>query len=146
MSTRLSARPLSIAAAHRALDGPGLGGVVVFVGRVRPDPTPAGPVVALVYEAHAAPARRALAELEREARRRFGVERTVAWHRVGRVAVGEAAVVVGAAAAHRRPAFQAARFLIDELKRRVPVWKERRARPGRRPRRRPSPRRGRSTG
>ncbi len=146
MSTRLTARALSVDAAHRALDGPGSGGVVVFVGRVRPDRTPEGRVVALVYEAHADPARRALAALEGEARRRFGVQRTVAWHRTGTVRVGEPAVIVGAAAAHREEAFRAARFLIDELKRRVPVWKEQRARPGRRPRRPPSPRRARSTG
>jgi len=146
VSVRLTTRPLSPAAALRHLEAPALGGVVVFVGRVRPDRTRLGKVVALEYETHRAPALRALAQLEREAQRRFGAARTVAWHRVGRVRVGEPAVVVGAACAHRAAAFSATRFLIDELKRTVPVWKEVRARPGRRPRRPPGRTGGRSAG
>lgn len=146
MSVRLSARPLSVAAALRELEHAATGGVTVFVGRVRPDRTRSGRVVALDYEAHVAPARAELSRLEVEARRRFGARATVAWHRTGRVRVGEPAVIVGAACAHRAEAFAAARFLIDELKARVPIWKERRARPARRPRRRRAPRGGRSTG
>jgi len=145
-SVRLTTRPLPLSTALRELDAPHLGGVAVFVGRVRPDRTKEGPVVALVYEADRGPALRALARLEREARRRFGAGRTVAWHRVGRVRVGEAAVLVGAACGHRAQAFAATQFLIDELKRTVPVWKEARARPARRPPRRPSRRPARSTG
>ena len=145
MSVRLTSRRLPLAAALRELEAPKMGGIAVFVGRVRPDRTPKGPVVSLVYEADRTPALRALARLESEARRRFGAGRTVAWHRVGQVPVGETAVIVGAACGHRSEAFAAAEFLIDELKRTVPVWKEVRARPGRRPRRRPSERRARST-
>lgn len=146
MSVRLSGRPLSTVAAFRELGDPTLGGVVVFVGRVRADPTPAGNVSALVYEAHRGPALDALRELEAEAQRRFGAGRTVAWHRIGRVRVGEVAVIVGAACGHRREAFAATRFLIDQLKRTVPVWKETRARSGRRPRPRRSLRPERSSG
>jgi molybdopterin synthase catalytic subunit len=146
MSPRLSARPLSVSAAFRELNDPTLGGVVVFIGRVRADPTPEGTVSALLYEAHRGPALIALRELETETRRRFGAGRTVAWHRVGRVRVGEIAVIVGAACGHRREAFAATRFLIDRLKQTVPVWKEARARPARRPRPRPRRRRARSSG
>jgi molybdopterin synthase catalytic subunit len=146
VSVRLSARPLSMAAALRELDDRNLGGVVVFAGRVRADPTPAGIVTALDYEAHRGPALDALRALERETRRRFGAGRVVAWHRVGRVRVGEVAVIVGAACGHRKEAFDAARFLIDRLKETVPVWKEARARPERRPRPRPSRRPARSAG
>jgi molybdopterin synthase catalytic subunit len=137
MSVRLSSRALSVPAAYRELADPHLGGVVLFTGRVRADPTAAGRVTALVYEAHSGPALDALRTLEREAARRFGAKRTVAWHRVGRVRVGDVAVIVGAACAHRAEAFDAARFLIDQLKARVPVWKETRARPARPPRRPP---------
>jgi molybdopterin synthase catalytic subunit len=146
MSTRLQRTPLSLSLASRELADPGLGGVVVFAGRVRPDPTPEGPVVALVYEAHSGPALAALGRIEKEAQRRYGVARTVAWHRVGRVRVGEIAVIVGAAGGHRREAFAATRFLIEELKRVVPIWKEVRARPARRPRRPPRRRAARSAG
>ena len=126
-SLRLASRALSWASAARELSGPDLGGVALFAGRVRAERGPAGQVVALDYEVHRAPALRVMREIDREARRRFGVERTVLWHRVGRVRAGEIAVIVGAAAGHRAPAFAAARFLIDELKKTVPIWKTERA-------------------
>jgi len=143
---RLTRRPLSVAAAVRALSGPDLGGVAVFAGRVRPDARPGGRVVAIDYEADARFARRRLAEIERIARARYGAGQVVLWHRVGRVRVGEIAVVTGAACPHRAKAFAAARYLIEELKRTVPIWKTERARRGRPPRRRPSRRTGPSAG
>ena len=146
MSVRLSTRPLSVGAAFRELGDPSLGGVVLFAGRVRADPTPAGRVTSLLYETHRAPALRALGALEAEVRQRFGAGRTVAWHRVGRVRVGEIAVIVGAACGHRAEAFAATRYLIDRLKRTVPVWKEVRARSARRPRPRRDRRSARSSG
>jgi molybdopterin synthase catalytic subunit len=146
VSVRLSGRPLVPAAAFRELDDPVVGGVVVFAGRVRADPTEAGTVTALLYEAHAGPALHVMEELEAEVMRRFGASRAVVWHRVGRVPVGAIAVIVGAACGHREPAFEATRYLIEQLKRTVPVWKETRARPARPPRRRPRPPRARSAG
>lgn len=146
MSVRLTTRPLSVAAAMRALEGPGLGGVVLFAGRVRPDRGRGGRVIALDYEAHGPLARARLAELERSVRARFGARRVVLWHRLGRVGVDEVSVIVGAACAHRARAFDAARFLIEDLKATVPIWKTDRARPGRRPRQRPARARARSAG
>jgi molybdopterin synthase catalytic subunit len=143
MSVRLTRRPLSMAAAFRELEGPGLGGVVLFAGRVRPDGTARGRVTALEYEAHAPIARKVLAELERTARSRFGAKRVVLWHRVGTVPVDEASVLAGAATGHRAEAFAAARFLIETLKSDAPIWKSERARPARRPRPRPAGRAGR---
>ena len=146
MSVRLVRHGLSMARAYRELEAPGLGGVVVFAGRVRPDRGPSGEVVALDYEVDLPLALRQLAEVERSARRRWGVARTVLWHRVGRVAVGEIAVIAGAGGGHRDEAFRAARFLIEELKRTVPIWKAERARSGRRRRRPPGRRAGQSAG
>lgn len=146
MGVRLTRRPLSVASAMTALAGRRLGGVVLFAGRVRPDLSRSGRVTALDYEAHPAVARRELARLERAARRKFAAERIVLWHRLGRVRVGEVSVIVGVACGHRRAAFDAASFLIEELKATVPIWKSERARPGRRPRRRPSRRPVRSAG
>jgi len=137
LSVRLTRRKLSVTAAMRALAGAELGGVVLFAGRVRPDPTPRGPVVALDYEAHRALAIAALTGLERTARRRFGAEKVVLWHRLGPIPVGEPSVLVGVATGHRAEAFAAARFLIERLKAEAPIWKVERARPARRPRSRP---------
>ncbi len=137
MSVRLSPRPLSISRAGATLDAPGAGGVALFAGRVRPDRTPTGTVVALDYEVDRSIAMRVLGELEREAVRRFHARAVVVWHRVGRVPVGEVAVIVGAACGHRSEAFDATRFLIEEVKRTVPIWKSERGRRGRRRRRSP---------
>ncbi len=146
MSVRLSRRDLSVAAAVRELFAPGLGGVAMFVGRVRPDRADGRTVTSLVYEVDTVPALARLRAIEREARRRFGAERTVLWHRVGRVGVEGISVIAGAASGHRTEAFAAARYLIEELKRTVPLWKEVTARPSRRPPRRRGPARGRSAG
>ncbi|MCI4339609.1 MAG: molybdenum cofactor biosynthesis protein MoaE [Thermoplasmata archaeon] len=141
----MTRRPLSVAAAARELAVPGLGGMVLFTGRVRGERNHGGYVVALDYEVHEDPALRVLRELDLTVRRKFGVERTVLWHRVGRVKAGEVSVIVGAAAGHRAPAFAAARYLIDELKRTVPIWKTDRARSARPRRRPPHPRAARSS-
>ena len=145
-SIRLSPRRLSCAAACAELEGPGLGGMVVFAGRVRPDRSRVGRIAALDYDVHLAPAARALRDLARLAERRYGARRIVLWHRVGRVTTGEISVIVGAACPHRAEAFAAARFLIDELKATVPIWKAERGRPARRPRRPPSRERARGSG
>lgn len=137
MSVRLTRQRLSVPAAMRELEGPGLGGVVVFAGRVRPDAMRRGRVVALDYEAHRPLALAVLADLERTARRRFGAGRVVLWHRLGSVPAGEISVLVGVAAGHREETFGAARFLLEQLKAKAPIWKVERARPARRRRRRP---------
>jgi len=143
MSVRLSRRKLSVTAAMRSLEGGHLGGVVVFVGRVRPDRTPKGRITALEYESHRPVAVAALEDLERAARRRYRLGEVVLWHRLGTVPVGEPSVIVGAAAGHRATAFAGARFLIEQLKAKVPIWKSERARPARPPRPRPGGRAGR---
>jgi len=146
VGVRLTRRPLTLAAAEGALRAAAGGGVVVFAGRVRPDRRGRSRVTALDYEVDRAPALTRLRAIERTARRRFGARGVVLWHRVGRVRAGEVAVVVGACCAHRAEAFAAARYLIDELKATVAIWKEERGRRAHRPRRRPVRRAARSTG
>jgi MoaE-MoaD fusion protein len=115
--------PLSLDRCIAAVAGPGMGGVVTFTGMVRRHSR--GTLVDhLEYEAYAAMAERELAricdELEAEV---VGVQLAVE-HRVGRLEVGDLAVVIAAAAPHRAEAFTACRALIDRLKDRVPIWKK----------------------
>jgi molybdopterin synthase catalytic subunit len=142
MVVRVGRAALRVAAAYRALADRASGGVVLFVGRVRPDRAPRGTVAALEYEADPRLARAALRALERSARRRYGARRIVLWHRVGVLRVGTPSVIVGVAAPHRAAAFRAARWLIAALKRSAPIWKMERARSARRRPRPPSPRAG----
>ena len=138
MSILLTRRPLSVARTVAALSDDGSGAVVVFVGRVRPDRVGRRRVVALEYEADARMAPDALRALEREARERFVVREVVLAHRIGVLPVGTPSVLVGVAAAHRRAAFDAARFLIERVKREVPIWKTDRTRVDAPTRRRPA--------
>lgn len=117
----LRAEPFEAAEVLSAVEEAGAGGVVSFTGLVR-DSDDGRTVTALEYEAHpgAEPALRRVAEAV--AGDLPGVA-VATLHRTGLLAVGDVAVVVAASAAHRGEAFEAARRLIDDLKREVPIWK-----------------------
>ena len=116
--------PLPVERALSWAEMPGCGAVVLFSGNVR-DHAPGRPgVTSLEYEAYTEEAARRLQLIASEARRRWpALGRVVLLHRLGRLRVGEAAVVVVASAPHRDEAFAAARFGIDEVKASVPIWK-----------------------
>jgi molybdopterin synthase catalytic subunit len=114
--------PLSIDEAVAAVADPAAGGLVVFVGSVR-DHDDDRAVTRLAYTAHPS-ALDSLRGVVDEVAARFGGARLAAVHRYGELAIGDVAVVVAASAPHRDEAFAAARLLIDELKERVPIWKE----------------------
>ena len=104
-----------------ALVDPAAGGVDVFVGNVRDHDRDLG-VTGLEYSAHPTALERLL-EVAQKIASEYDVLAVAAVHRVGRLAIGDAAVVVATAAAHRDEAFTASRALIDELKATVPIWK-----------------------
>jgi molybdopterin synthase catalytic subunit len=98
------------------------GAVVLFLGTTR-ELTDGRQTVALDYEAYGEMAERRLAALEAEARRRWPVIECIVAHRVGRVPVSEASVAIAVSTPHRAEAFAAGQWLIDSLKRDVPIWK-----------------------
>jgi molybdopterin synthase catalytic subunit len=112
---------LDVAEVLDSLAGPAVGGVDVFVGTVRDHDHEQG-VTGLEYSAHPTALVR-LQEVVAGVAERYDVLAVAAVHRVGRLGVGDAAVVVATAAVHRGEAFQASRALIDELKETVPIWK-----------------------
>ena len=102
------------------VQGPERGGTCVFLGTVRND----GDVTAIDYSAYDA---MALGEIERilsDARQRWPDARVMLQHRLGPVPVGEASIAIAGAAPHRDDAFAACRFVIEEVKKRLPVWKK----------------------
>ncbi len=113
------------------LDG-GVGGVVIFRGVVRR--LEEGRVIAaLEYTAHREMAEHQFRLILAEAHRRWPLKRLRVVHRLGAVAVGETSLLVRVEAAHRGEAFAAAQFIIDELKQKVPIWKDAFRGPGRAP-------------
>lgn len=115
-------RPLVLDEVVRQVAAPGRGGVVTFTGAVR-DHSHGKRVLRLEYEAFAPMAERVFAQIAQEAQARWpGVELAVA-HRVGTLTPGELAVVIAAAAPHRKGAFLACEHAIDRLKEDAPIWK-----------------------
>jgi len=113
--------PLEVDEVLASLDESVDGGVTLFVGRVR-DHDGGREVSGLDYSAHPTALDR-LREVCEQVAARHDVHGVAAVHRVGRLAIGDLAVVVGTAAAHRGTAFDASRDLIDTLKSQVPIWK-----------------------
>ncbi|MHC1579387.1 MAG: molybdenum cofactor biosynthesis protein MoaE [Candidatus Alkanophagales archaeon] len=97
-----------------------IGAVVAFLGVVRRDDG----VVGMEIEAYEEVALAELEQICKEAMERFGVSGIRIVHRKGRLSAGEGIVAIIAAAKHRKSAFRACEFLIDELKRRAPIWKK----------------------
>ncbi len=102
--------------------GPDAGGLVSFVGNVR-ETARGHDIEYLEYEAYPEMAELEMEKIAKEASEKWPGTRVAIAHRVGRLEIGEAAVVVVAASAHRDDAFIACRFAIDTLKVRVPIWK-----------------------
>lgn len=119
---RIAAAPIDAAACRRAVEDPAAGAFVAFEGWVR-DHNTGRAVSALEYEAYAVLAEKEGQRILEEVVTRFDVQRVEAVHRTGPLAIGDLAVWVGVSAAHRDAAFAACRYVIDELKRRVPIWK-----------------------
>lgn len=118
----LSRAPVAADALATELGGRTDGAVVTFEGRVRS--RNAGRSVRILhYEAYDAMASAVLAEIAREARGRFEIADVVVMHRLGSLEVGEVSLAVAACAPHRAPAFDAVRFVIEQIKERVPIWK-----------------------
>ncbi len=117
-------RPIDPAEVYASVQNSRYGAVVVFTGVVRERSDDGRPVTALTYEAYRD---LAVAEMERvaqEVHARFDPCDVAMQHRTGTLALGEVSVIVAVASAHRSAAFEACRYGIDELKRRVPIWKK----------------------
>jgi molybdopterin synthase catalytic subunit/molybdopterin converting factor small subunit len=104
------------------VEGPDAGGVVSFIGRVR-NHARGQSIEHLEYEAYPEMAEREMEKIADEAGEKWPGTRVAIAHRVGHLEIGDAAVVVVAASAHRGEAFEACRFAIDTLKVTVPIWK-----------------------
>lgn len=123
----LSAGPLPVDAVSKWVVRPDCGAVVTFTGVVRDHADGRSGVSELTYEAYEEYAVARIGEVVAEARRKFDtVGRIAVLHRVGRLEVGEPAVVVAVSAPHRDEAFDAARHCIDTVKATVPIWKHER--------------------
>ena len=120
---RFSRTPIDVESLRKELADPACGGYTSFEGLVR-NHNEGLSVRHLEYEAFEPLAVKEGERIVAEAIQRFGIEHAACVHRIGDLAIGEMAVWVGAAARHRDEAFRACRYIIDEVKHRVPIWKK----------------------
>jgi molybdopterin synthase catalytic subunit len=121
---RVSAEPIDPAGLLARVADPGAGAVGLFLGTVREHSPGREGVTHLEYEAYPGAAEEEIAGIVAEARERWPLLAVAVEHRVGSLAVGETAVGVAVSSGHRADGLEAVRFLIDELKVRVPLWKK----------------------
>ncbi|MGH7584479.1 MAG: molybdenum cofactor biosynthesis protein MoaE [Gemmatimonadales bacterium] len=124
MTSFLRSQAIDVEVLEVAVSAFGRGATVTFVGTVR-DHHVGRAVMALEYSAFDAMAEKVAAEIHAEAMARWPVEVAMA-HRIGDLAIGDVAVAVAVASAHRDAAFEACRWIVDSLKTRVPIWKRER--------------------
>jgi molybdopterin synthase catalytic subunit len=119
----VSSHAIDLAEFRAALADPACGACVVFEGWVR-NHNEGREVLHLAYEVYEPLALTEGDAILQEAMQRFGISRAAAIHRQGELALSEPAVIVGVASAHRDAAFRACRYIIDEVKHRLPIWKK----------------------
>ena len=122
VSEAVSAAPLDIVGMLAGAHHPGAGAVVLFSGEVR-DHNRGREVAFLEYESYRPLASKLIGEILAAAKEKWPLQIAVARHRVGKVAIGDTAVVVITASSHRSEAYAANRYIIDRIKHEAPIWK-----------------------
>ena len=119
----LTTEPLNVAALLAGCSHPQAGAWVLFSGEVR-NHNLGKAVLSLEYEAHLLLASRKMAEIINEARERWALHAAVCQHRLGKLWIGESAVVVITGASHRGAAYESNRFIMEKIKFEAPIWKK----------------------
>ena len=122
MRTALVRLPIDVSALLGEVTSPACGASSIFLGTVR-EVNEGRAVQGIDYTAYDAMAKGQMDHIAHEAAERFGTEHIVIEHRLGFLALGEVSVAIAVAHERRAPAMDATRYIIEELKRRVPVWK-----------------------
>ena len=123
MMIQLTEKAIDVSAVIASVESPAAGAVVLFLGNAR-EMTDQQPVESLEYEAYPEMAERKLAELENQSRRLWTLVDCAVVHRLGPVPIGQTCVAIAVSSVHRKEAFEAGRWLIDQIKEVVPIWKK----------------------
>lgn len=122
MRSAIVERPIDACSLIREVASTGHGATVLFVGTVR-DMNEGAAVSGLDYSAYGAMAERELSAIVSEASSRWGTADIAVEHRIGALALGDASVAIAVSHRHRGEAYDASRYVIEELKKRLPIWK-----------------------
>ena len=123
MLIRVTSEPLDTAEAIAAVESPAAGAINVFLGVVR-DNNLDRKVSHLVYDAYPEMAEKVMRQIAEEAVKRFGLIDCAVLHRTGRLAIGETSLLITVSCGHRAESFEGGHWLVNEVKKNVPVWKK----------------------
>jgi len=121
--SRVTPDPLDPAEAIARVASPSAGAIQIFLGIVRNNSL-GRDVSYLEYEAYPSMAERTMAEIAEEATKHFGLIDWAVLHRTGRLEIGEMSLLVAVSSPHRAASFEGGSWMVDEIKKRVPVWKK----------------------
>lgn len=105
------------------LEDSSAGALSIFIGNVR-NRGRSGNVSEIYYESYSKMAEQKMREIENEAQTKWEIKKLVAFHRIGNIKVGEASIIIGVSSEHRNEAFEACKYVINNVKTRVPIWKK----------------------
>jgi molybdopterin synthase catalytic subunit len=120
---RITTNHLSLQDVIRKLEDNSAGALFIFMGNVR-NRGRFGNVSEIYYEAYREMAEEKMREIENEVQSKWGIKKLVAIHRIGSLKVGETSIIIGVSSEHRYEAFEACKYIINNVKTRVPIWKK----------------------
>jgi molybdopterin synthase catalytic subunit len=120
---RITKNHLNLEEIMLELEDNSAGALSIFIGNVRNHGI-SGNVLEIYYETYSEMAEQKMREIENEVQTKWQIKKLVAFHRIGNVRVGETSVIIGVSSEHRHEAFEACKYVIDNVKTRVPIWKK----------------------
>ena len=120
---RITTDHLSLKEVMSELEDDSAGALSIFMGNVR-NVGRFGNVSEIYYEAYSEMAEEKMREIENEAQAKWNIKKLVTIHRIGNLKVGETSIIIGVCSEHRREAFEACKYIINNVKTRVPIWKK----------------------
>ncbi len=120
---RITNNRLSLQEIMLELEDNSAGALSIFIGNVR-NRGKSGNVSEIYYESYSKMAEQKMREIENEAQTKWEIKKSVIFHRIGNIKVGEASIIIGISSEHRNEAFEACKYVINSVKTRVPIWKK----------------------
>lgn len=120
---RITNNRLSLQEIMLELEDNSAGALSIFIGKVR-NRGRSGNVSEIYYESYSKMAEQKMREIENEAQTKWEIKKLVVFHRIGNIKVGEASIIIGVSSEHRNEAFEACKYVINNVKTRVPIWKK----------------------
>jgi molybdopterin synthase catalytic subunit len=120
---RITNDPLNLEDVMFEIEDNSVGALSIFMGNVR-NRGRSGNVSQIFYESYSKMAEQKMREIENEAQAKWEIKNLVVFHRIGNIRVGETSIIIGVSSEHRQEAFEACKYVIDNVKTRVPIWKK----------------------